>query len=307
MSRIPPTRPAARSRPAAALVVLIAGALVGIATVAAGCATQDSVGGLLVATGGPLRVTDAAGALVRFDGPADPVVAVSASDGSVVATTADGTFLVSNGSSPTRAWRPIAVPLGEATDVRLMAVSPLGRELAVVVGDPQGTGFDVVLVDIGLGTTRSFAVDRGLNGGPSWIGPDTIALDVIKADGESGQATIEIHSGTVTDDALDGRVSSATYDRVHLAVDDPTNGDVLVGVGDGKALRPMGQVSRLPGPDGSSVESLSIDPGGSKLAVVRRTEDGSDSIEIYRSTGQGWRSVRTIAAGDGPVSIAWLE
>jgi hypothetical protein len=275
--------------------------------IAAGCATQDSVDGLLVATGGPLRVTDATGALVPFDGPADPVVAVSASDGSVVATTVEGAFVTSNGSSPKRTWRAVDVPLGEATDVRLAALAPLGGELAVAVGDPQGAGFELIVIDVGLGTTRSFAIDRGLNGPPSWIGPGTVALDVIKPDGESGQATIDTHSGAVTDDALDGRVSAATYDRVHLAVDDPTNGDVLVGVVDGKALRSMGQVTRLVGPDGSSVESLSIDPGGGKLAVVRRTEDGSASIEIYRSTDQGWRSVRTIAIGDGPISIAWLQ
>jgi hypothetical protein len=303
MSRIPPTR---RFPPAPALLGLAAGAL-GLLIVTAGCATQDSIGGLLVATGGPLRVTDASGALVPFDGPADPVAAVSASDGAVVVSTVEGAFVTSNGSSPKRTWRPIEVPLGGTSDVRLMALSPLGKELAVAVGDPQGAGFDLIVVDVGLGAARSFAVDRGLNGTPSWIGPGAVALDVIKADGESGQAKIDTHSGAVTDDALEGRVAAATYDRVHLAVDDPTNGDVLVGVVDGKALRPLGQVTRLAGPDGSSVESLSIDPAGRKLAVVRRMEDGHASIEIYRSTDQGWRSVRTIAAGDGPVSIAWLQ
>jgi hypothetical protein len=303
MSRIPPTR---RSSPAPALVVLLAGALA-VATIVTGCATHDSVDGLLVATGGPLRVTDASGALVRFDGPADPVVAVSASDGHVVAVTVGQVVVTSNGSSATRTWRPIEVPLGEATDVRLVAISPLGRELAVVVGDLQGAGFDLIVIDVGLGTKRSFAVDRGLNGAPSWIGPGAIALDVVKPDGESGQATIDTHSGVVTDDAVDGRVATATYDRVRLAVDDPTSGDVLVGVVDGKVLRPLGHVSRLAGPNGSSVESLTIDPGGSKLAVVRRMEDATASIEIYRATDQGWRSIRTIAIGDSPVSIAWLQ
>jgi len=303
MSRIPPTR---RSRSAPTRLTIAVGALA-VLMAAAACNTQDSVGGLLVATGGPLRVTDASGALVPFDGPAEPVVAVSASDGIVVATTVAEAFVTSNGSSPNRTWRPIEVPFGGASDVRLVAISPLGRELAVAVGDPQGAGFKLIVIDVGLGTTRSFAVDRGSNGSPSWIGPDRVALDVIKPDGESAQATIDTHSGAVTDDALEGRVASATYDRVHLAVDDPTNGDVLVGVGDGKVLRPLGQVTRLTGPDGSSVESLSIDPGGRKLAVVRRTEDGTASIEIYRLTDQGWRSARTIAIGDGSVSIAWLQ
>ena len=307
MSAIPPTR---HSRRANAPIATAAIAAISLATAAlvAGCTSETSLGGLLVATGGPLHVTDASGALVPFDGPADPVVAVSASDGHVVAATAAGSFMTSDGSSGTRTWRTIDVPPAEAGDVRLMAVSPLGRELAVVVGAPQGAAFDLVVIDVGLGQSRSIAVDRGLNGPPAWIGPGTIAIDVIKPDGESGIAAIDTHSGAVSDDAIDGRIVSATHDRHHLAMDDPANGDVLVGLLDGQALRPLTQVTRLAGPAGSAVDSLSISPDGGRLAVVRRTEAGAASIETYRAFDQGWRSVTIVAvAGDGPVSIAWLQ
>src|SRR6266550_2819431 len=133
MSAIPPTRHSRRAnRPIA--TAAIAALFVAAAALVAGCTSEPSLSGLLVATGGPLQVTDASGAFVRFDGPSDPVVAVSASDGHVVAVTAAGSFVTSDGSSGTRTWRTIDVPPADATHIRLMAISPLGRELAVVVG-----------------------------------------------------------------------------------------------------------------------------------------------------------------------------
>ena len=72
-------------------------AAIAIAAIAAGCGTvQPSIDRLLVATGGLLQVTDASGTLVPFDGPPDPVVAVTASDGHVVAATAGGALVTSN-------------------------------------------------------------------------------------------------------------------------------------------------------------------------------------------------------------------
>ena len=56
------------------------------------------------------------------------------------------------------------------------------------------------------------------------------------------------------------------------------------------------------------MDSLAINAAGSLLAVVRRSESGAASIELYRAVDGVWKSARTIQLpGDGPVSIAWLR
>ncbi|HEY8989109.1 MAG TPA: hypothetical protein VIM39_08795, partial [Candidatus Limnocylindrales bacterium] len=205
-------------------------AAIAIAAIAAGCGTvQPSIDRLLVATGGLLQVTDASGTLVPFDGPPDPVVAVTASDGHVVAATAGGALMTSNGSSgPPRTWRGIDVPAAAGGGPPLIALSPLGREIALAVGDPQGARFDLIVLDVGTGTSRSIAVERGLNGPPSWIGPSTVAIDVIGADGESELAMIDVERTAMAEVAVAARALSATLDGQRIAVDDP-GGDVLIG------------------------------------------------------------------------------
>jgi hypothetical protein len=297
-------------KPAPPICPFRAAAVAAIATaaIAAGCGTvQPSIDGLLVATGGRLQVTDASGTLVPFDGPPDPVVAVTASDGHVVAATAGGALVTSNGSGPPRTWRGLDVPAAPGGGPPLIALSPLGRELALAVGDPQGARFDLIVVDVGLGTSRSIAVERGLNGPPSWIGPSTVAIDVIGADGESRIATIDVERTTIDETAVAARTISATLDGKRIAVDDPS-GDVLIGdVATWRAGK-LAAMTRLHGPPGSGVESLAISPNGDRLAVVRRSEAGAASIELFRAREQDWTSVRTLTlAGDGPLSIAWLQ
>src|SRR5438477_10428527 len=55
------------------------------------------IDGLLVASGGPLRVTDPAGNLVAFDGPDQPVLRVTAASGRVIAIGADGMAVRADG------------------------------------------------------------------------------------------------------------------------------------------------------------------------------------------------------------------
>ncbi|HEY8988266.1 MAG TPA: hypothetical protein VIM39_04540 [Candidatus Limnocylindrales bacterium] len=284
-------------------------AAIATAAIAAGCGTvQPSIDRLLVATGGPLQVTDASGTLVRFDGPPDPVIAVTASDGHVVAATAGGALVTSNGSSgPPRTWRGLDVPAAAGGAPPLIALSPLGRELALAVGDPQGARFDLIVVDVGMGTSRSIAVERGLNGPPSWIGPSTVAMDVIGADGESKIAMIDVERTTIDERAVASRVLSATLDGKRIAVDDPS-GDVLIGDVATWRNGTLDAMTRLHGPPGSGVESLAISSNGDRLAVVRRPDAGAATIELFRALEQDWTSVRTLTlAGDGPLSIAWLQ
>ena len=304
MSRNPPIPPILPVRAATAVVAAIV-----IAAISAGCGVllPPSVDGLLVATGGPLQVTDGSGDLVPFDGPPDPVIAVTASDGRVVAATAGG-MKTSSGSETPRVWKDVVLPVGRPTGIPLMAVSPLGKKLALAVGELQGTSFDLVTVDVGLGTSRSIRVERGLNGPPAWIGPGIVALNVIRAGGESAIATIDVERGAVTDGAIPGRVVSATITGKVVAVDDPRSGDVLVGDADTTGTGPRDRITRLVGPPGSGVDSLAISAAGGLLAVVRRTESGSAEIELYRAIEGVWKSARTIQLpGDGPVSIAWLR
>jgi hypothetical protein len=299
---IPPNPPILRIRAAAVAAIVVT-------AIVAGCGgVPPSIDGLLVASGGPLQVTDGAGDLVAFDGPPDPVVAVTASDGRVVAATADGSLVTSSGSGGTRTWTSVAVPGGVGAGVPLMAASPFGRKLALAVGEPQGSTFELVLADVGLGTSHSISVQRGLNGPPAWIGPGIVAVDVINAAGESALATIDIATGAVTDDALAGQVVSATLDGERLAFDDPATGEVLVGDARTAGQGPQDHVVRLAGPAGAGVESLAISPSGDRLAVVRRTDAGTASIELYRAVEQGWKSARTIGlAGDEAVTVAWLR
>jgi hypothetical protein len=299
MRLIPPTR-----RFCAAAVAAIASAVI-----AAGCGsvtpTSDQ---LLVTTGGPLQVTDRSGNLVPFDGPADPVVAVTASVGHVVAATAGGALTASSDSAgPPRTWRAINVPTRLGDGLPLMALSPLGRELALAVGNPQGERFDLVIHDLATGTSRTIAVERGLNGPPSWLGESAVAIDVIGPDANSEIATVDTGRGAITDASVAAGVISATADGLRVAVDDPS-GDVLVGDLATWRSGSLGSMARVHGPAGSGVESLALGPDGGRLAVVRRDDAGVASIELFRDVGQGWSSVRTLTVpGDGPVSVAWLR
>jgi hypothetical protein len=124
MSRIPPLGssrlPGASGRLRRVLVVAVA---VAIAACAAGCGSMvkppdpatprtvppgrptpasRSPAGLLVAAGGTLFVTDTAGSVVPFDGPAAKVRSVSAAAGRVVAATGDGDILISDPPRPRR-------------------------------------------------------------------------------------------------------------------------------------------------------------------------------------------------------------
>jgi hypothetical protein len=290
--------------------LMVAGlAAIALGAIAAGRhPAPPEIDGLLVAAGGPLLVTDGSGALVDFDGPSDPIVAVAASSGRAVAAVGGGTFLASDGSSTPRRWTVVAVPTRKAIVVPLLALSPRGKELIVAAGEPAGTTFELVILDLASGAARSVSVQRGLNGPPSWIGPTMIAVDVIKPNGESGIAAIDALTGALTDDVFSGTSVSASDDRRHVALDDPATGDVLVGDLDERVLGAPQRATRLGGPAGSAVEALGMSGDGSRLAVVRRSEEGISSVEIYALVIDRWARARTIKlAGDGRVSVAWLR
>jgi hypothetical protein len=245
---------------------------------------------------------------MSFDGPADPVVAVTASGGRVVAATTGGALTTSPGpAGQARTWTNLARPAELAAGVPLMALSPLGTELALAVGEPQAERFDLVILEVDAGTSRTIAVERGLNGPPAWIGPATIAVNVIGGAGNSEIATVDVRSGGITDEAVVATVVSATADGLRVAFDDPS-GNVLVGDIASWRTGSLESMTRIRARAGSAIESLAMSPGGGRLAVIRRDESGLPSLEVLAASEPGWTSVGSQSLiADGPISIAWLQ
>jgi hypothetical protein len=226
----------------------------------------------------------------------------------VVVATADGglaTSPVTAAEPPT--WAELARPAGPAAGPPLMALSPLGTELALAVGELQGARFDLVILDLGAGTSRSIPVERGLNGPPAWIGPATVAVNVIGPAGSSEISTIDVAAGGVTDEIVTATVVSATADGMKIAFDDP-GGDVLVGDVATWRTGSLESMTRVRGRPGFAVESLAISPDGGRLAILRRAESGTASLDLLSATDHGWSTTRTHdLTADGPISIAWLQ
>lgn len=263
--------------------------------------------GLVVAAGGPLLVTDATGDLVAFDPPSGPIAAVTAAAGVIVAIDPAGLAVRLDASAPTPAWIPLAVPAEPSATVRLAALGPSGGELAFVAGEPQGSPFTVTVLDLASGASRAIQVDRGLNGPPSWLGPDTIAVDVIRDVGHSGIATIDVRSGIVIDRPGPGSVVGSSIDGAQVAIDDPASGAVLIGDIASWQAGAVGTMQRIPGPPATGIDGLAMSGDGTRLAVVRRSDAGG-SIEILARVGDDWRSIRTLTrSGDGSFVAAWLE
>ena len=270
-------------------------------------AAEPTLDGLLVAGRGPLLVTDATGSLVRFEPPSTRAVAVTASAGVVVTIDESGDAALFDTVASGRDWKALGLPAAAGSPVRLAAVGPRGRELAIVAGEAQGASFDLVVLPLDGGPSHRISVARGLNGAPSWLGPTTVAIDVIRADGGSGIATIEVSTGVVTDRPGPATIVASTPDGILVAIDDPLTGDVLVGDPAAWRANAVGAMTRIHGPPASGAERLAISADGLRLAVVRRIDAGS-TIEILTRGAVEWRSVRRLAMpGDGPISVAWIE
>lgn len=263
-----------------------------------------TVEGLVVATGGPLLMTDDTGGLVAVDPASQPAVSVTAAAGDIVAIDAQGGAQALEGSTSPSTWSRVPLPVARVGLLRFLALAPSNAELAVVDGLPQGSSFTVTIIELGTARTRVITAGRGLNGPPGWLGPGAIALDVIRDDGGSGIATISVADGVLHDERGPGTVLVASSDGSRVAVDDPTTGDALVG--DVAAWRAGGAaLERIHGPPGAGIERLALSADGTLLAVARRTDAGG-SIELLVRDAGGWRSVQTLTtAGDGPIAIAW--
>jgi hypothetical protein len=273
----------------------------------AAAAAEPDLDGLLVATGGPLLVTDDQGGLIAFDPTADVVSSVTASTGIIVALDESGLATVLDATAPAPTWTALDLPAGPPAAVRLVALAPSGSQLAIVAGVPQAASFTLTIGDVPTGVSRVIPVQRGLNGPPSWLGPGTIAVDVIRDPGHSGIATIDLGNGALTDRPGPGSIVVSSTNQAHLAIDDPATGDVLLGDVATWQSGALWSMIGIHGPPATGVDSLAMSADGTRLAVVRRSDTGA-SVEIVVRVGDEWRTVRTLTKlGDEPPSAAWLE
>jgi hypothetical protein len=270
-------------------------------------ALPPGMDGLLVASSGPLRIIDAGGGLVPFQPATNDVSGVTASAGVIVTIDGSGQATLLDASARAPAWTALDLPTDPRAIVRLVAFAPSSSELAIVAGDPQGASFVLTILDVRTGASRAIPVARGLNGPPSWLGLETIAVDVIRDAGHSGIATIELRAGVVTDRPGAGSTVVSSADRARLAIDDPATGDVLLGDVATWQAGAQGEMARIHGPPATGIEGLAMSADGTRLAIVRRSDAGGSIEALVRLDGD-WRSVLTRAIpGEAPVSVAWLE
>ena len=328
MNRYPPTAPLPplpsvhrRAAVALALAVLSLGcdarppapepSFTGASTIGPSSPAAPWTAGLLVANGGPIRITDANDRLVDFAGPTEPVERLSAAGGTVVAVTAGGVLVQSRpgGAGAPGAWREIRAAFGPVGRIRLPAVGPTGTELAVATGDLQGAWFDLVVVDLGTDTGRAIRVDRGLDGSPAWLGPRRIAIEATRPNGVAALVIVDPAGGALSVPAITAAVVSSTPDGGRLAVDDPATGDVLVGETDATGAGwAQGAPSRIAGSDAAGVEGLALSADGGRLAVVRRIGDQAATVVILAAGERGWAAIGSLEiSGDHAISIAWLR
>lgn len=145
---------------------------------------DESLGGLVVASRGPIAVTNAAGQPESIGEVPSDIRLATASNGRIVAQTADNRFVVSDapGVGESRSWRPLTLVAPSGRTASGMDLSLDGRVLAIVFGDPDTSGLELVTIDVETGVTTVRSIDVMANGPPSWVGPDTLALEVIRPD-----------------------------------------------------------------------------------------------------------------------------
>jgi hypothetical protein len=280
-----------------------------VSSVASPVASSEdtALDGLLVAGGGALRVTDPAGDLAAFDAPAGPTVAVSASaDGTVVALGED-LRLVAASAGAQRRWRPVSLATDGTGERPWFALSPDGSRLAVAAGELGGRTFELVLVPVSGADRRSVTVDRGLNGAPVWIGPQTVAINTFGADQRAVFTGVDLASAGLTDLPTLGSLLSASADGTRIALDEATTGDVLVGARARLDDAGLAGYARLRGLPGFAPVDLALDPGGARLAIVRQS-DRATSIELLVRSETNWTSARILTLRDlDALSVAWLR
>ena len=189
-----------------------------------------------------------------------------------------------------------------------MDLSPDGRTVAIVLGDPEAAGLELVTLDVETGAASTRSIDLMANGPPTWLGPDQLALEVIRADQHSGIATVETATGAVTVTDAQGFALSATRDGSRIAVADAISG--LVSIMDRKdwLAGVPSDASGITPPTDTSIQGIAINADGTRLALACSTNTGTSwSVVILGQAGSTWEKATSISIpDDAAVSIDWL-
>jgi hypothetical protein len=270
-------------------------------------ASAGGADGLLVASGDPLEIITATGQLAIVPGSPSRASAVGAGGGRTVVVDLDGSTSATGDLATNEPWQTFD-PTGRREDpTALIAVSPDGRRLAMILGQLQGAGLEVAVTDLRTGRTRLVRVQRGVNGPPAWLGPSTVVLDAIDPAGRSSLTAVDVDTGAVTDDVGPGIEISASGDA-SLLVGIDRDGTVLVVDTAAWRLHDLGAAMLLPSTTGETAEHVAMSPDGGRVAVIRTSESGPTTIDIWRLAEATWTKALDVPiSGDGRISIAWAH
>ena len=276
-----------------------------------GCTTQppETLGWLVVAANGQVQAVRDTAEVDEIPGVPAGARRATAAAGRIVVEVDGGPIVVSDppGTGAARSWRELTIDARPGRSTAGIDLSPDGGTLAIVRGDPDTAGMDVVTVDVETGTATTRELDLMANGPPAWIGPGMLALEVVKPDQQVGIATLDTGTGAVAITRASGFEASVTGDGSLVAV--ATDAGVVVRkTSDWLSDAPDFGVP-VPGPEGATILDLAIDAAGARLAVVYADPSGaSASVMILRRNGPTWDEVTSIQVpGDGPVVVDWLD
>jgi hypothetical protein len=270
-----------------------------------------SPAGLLLAAGGELFVTDSAGSIVRFDGPAAKVRSVSAAAGRIVAATADGDLVISDPpaiAATARTWRMLPAAAADRNGSPIVALSHDGGRLASVSGGPEVPTLDLRVVDVVSSEASDHQIELSANGAFAWIDGAMLALEVLGKARRSTIATVEVTTWRATERRANLLSLSCSAEGRRLAAIDIVSG--LPGVHDttdwldGEA----GDDPPLPISGGSIAETIALSPGGDRVAVAVVDPVGKRTLIVAALAGGRWETIAAIRPpDDNPISFAWLE
>jgi hypothetical protein len=305
VNRLPPTIPPRRW--------LLATSVLALALPGVGCQAHpdESAAGLLIASNGSIGVTSADRQPEIIESPPGVVRRVTASSGRIVAETADNGLFVSDAAAAgsAREWRPLA-PVGSSSRTSTgMDLSPDGRTVAVVLGGPDMSGLQLVTIDVDTDSAKTRSLDLMANGPPSWLGPDLLALEVIRPDQHSGIATVDLATGDVKVTDAQGFAPSATRDGGRVAVIDATSGLVTITDATEWLAGVPKAALEVSSPAAATIEDVALDADGTRLAIAYAADSGaSGSVTILRHAATTWQTESTIPINaDARVSIDWLD